>query len=100
MTRLSNRQKRVHDFLLTGKYSAADITIALGYCDPRSYIRDLKDKGVIIQDEWIDAGDGVRFKRHWIANEHLHSNIPGIRAVGEVMQTNFKNLFEKRRQDD
>jgi|GEM_PF-6512954 len=35
---LSNRQKKVYTLLKSGKLSAADITIALGYCDPRSYI--------------------------------------------------------------
>lgn len=66
---LSSRQRKVFNLLCTGKQSVTDITIALGYGDPRSYVRDLKSKGVIIRDEWIDAGDGVRFKRHWIEPE-------------------------------
>lgn len=79
---LSNRQKKVFDLLCTGKQSVADITIALGYSDPRSYVRDLKEKGVEIRDEWIDAGDGVRFKRFWIDSDMRSCE---ALSVGEIL---------------
>ena len=96
---LSNRQKKVFDLLCTGKQSVTDITIALGYSDPRSYVRDLKEKGVEIRDEWIDAGDGVRFKRYWINETPLKSKVNNIHTVGEVMQSSFRDLFERDHYD-
>ena len=93
---LSNRQKKVFDLLCTGKQSVTDITIALGYADPRSYVRDLKSKGVIIHDEWIDAGDGVRFKRHWIESDNIR--ICETLSLGEILDSPaFKNTRYGRR---
>ena len=66
--KLSKRQKKVYDLLLTGKHSVTDITIALGYGDPRSYIRDIRDKGITVNDEWIEKGE-VRYKVYWIESE-------------------------------
>lgn len=99
IVKLSKRQKKVFDLLLTGKQSVTDITIALGYSDPRSYVRDLKEKGVEIRDEWIDAGDGVRFKRYWINETPLKSKVNNIHTVGEVMQSSFRDLFERDHYD-
>ena len=65
---LSNRQKKVFDLLCTGKQSVTDITIALGFGDPRSYIRDIRDKGITVNDEWIEKGE-VRYKVYWIESE-------------------------------
>jgi Icc-related predicted phosphoesterase len=62
---LSNRQKKIYDLLKAGKFSAADITIALGYCDPRSYIRELRNRGITVLDEWISK-NGTHYKRYWI----------------------------------
>lgn len=60
-------QRRVYNLLLDGgRYSAADISIALRLSDPRSTIRDLRHKGVNIADEWCDAEHGGRFKRYFI----------------------------------
>ena len=64
-TKLSNRQKKIYDLLMAGKFSAADITIALGYCDPRSYIRELRNRGITVLDEWISK-NGTHYKRYWI----------------------------------
>ena len=66
--KLSKRQKKVYDLLLTGKHSVTDITIALGYGDPRSYIRDIRDKDITVNDEWIEKGE-VRYKVYWIESE-------------------------------
>lgn len=79
---LSNRQKKVFDLLCTGKQSVTDITIALGYGDPRSYIRDLREKSITVNDEWIDAGDGVKFKRFWIDSDMRSYE---ALSVGEIL---------------
>ncbi|MGI6048865.1 MAG: hypothetical protein ACOYEG_12820 [Petrimonas sp.] len=68
--KLSKRQKKVYDLLCTGKHSAADITIQLGFCDPRSYIREIRDKGVVVLDEWVEKED-VRFKRYWVYDKRV-----------------------------
>ena len=92
---LSNRQKKVFCLLCTGKQSVTDITIALGYSDPRSYVRDLKEKGVEIRDEWIDAGDGVRFKRYWIESEMRSCE---TLSLGEILDSPaFNNTRYGRR---
>ena len=68
IVKLSKRQKKVYDLLLTGKHSVTDITIALGYGDPRSYVRDIREKGITVNDEWIEKGE-VRYKVYWIESE-------------------------------
>ena len=83
---LSKRQRKVFDLLLTGKHSVTDITIALGYGDPRSYIRDLREKGIAVYDQWIENKE-VRYKVYWID--------PDIHTVGEIIRSDFKNLFER-----
>lgn len=79
---LSKRQKKVFELLCTGKHSVTDITIALGYGDPRSYIRDLREKSITVNDEWIDAGDGVKFKRFWIDSDMRSYE---ALSVGEIL---------------
>lgn len=81
--KLSKRQQKVHDLLCTRKCSAADVSIALGYSDPRSYIRDIRAKGVPVRDEWVED-DGVRWKRYWIDPEEPH-------------QGDFLQLFEAKK---
>lgn len=95
---LSKRQKKVFDLLCTGKQSAADITIQLGYSDPRSYVRELREKDINVQDEWIQRED-VRFKRYWINETPLKSKVNNIHTVGEVMQSSFRDLFERDHYD-
>ena len=61
----------MYDLLSDGVHrSAADITNALGLSDPRSIIRDLRDKGVPISDEWRDAVHGGRFKRYFVRKDN------------------------------
>ena len=67
--KLSKRQKKVYDLLCTGRRSVTDITIRLKYSDPRGHIRDIRDKGIIINDYWVKK-DGVRFKRYWIESNN------------------------------
>lgn len=91
--KLSKRQKKVYDLLLTGKYSVTDITIKLGYADPRSYVKTLRDKGITINDQWEEK-QNVRYKLYYITSQK--TNIQDIQTVGEVIQSDFKNLFQRR----
>jgi hypothetical protein len=68
--KLSKRQRKVCDLLMTGRFSVADITIRLGYCDPRGYIAILRRKGLIINDMWVKT-DNIRYKRYWIEKTEL-----------------------------
>ena len=92
---LSKRQKKVFNLLLSGKHSVTDITVKTGYSDPRSYIRDLREKGITIYDQWVKKGD-ARYKIYWVPQ---HANIENIQTVGEIIQRDFKNLFERNRYD-
>lgn len=66
--KLSKRQRKVAELLRSRKCSAADISVALHYSDPRSYIRELRDKGINVLDEWVSKDD-VRYKRYWIEDK-------------------------------
>jgi len=94
--KLSKRQKEVYKLLLTGKYSVTDITIKLGYADPRSYVKTLRDKGIPINDQWIEK-QNVRYKLYYITPQK--TNIQDIQTVGEIIQSDFKNLFERNHYD-
>lgn len=60
-------QRRVYNLLMRGgRYSAADISVALHLSDPRAHIRDLRHKGIPVADEWCRAVHGGRFKRYFI----------------------------------
>lgn len=64
---LPRLQKKVFDLLsMGGKYSAADISIRLHLCDPRSHIAYLRRKGIEVQDEWREGDFGVRYKVYFI----------------------------------
>lgn len=63
---LSKVQRKVASlFLNGGKYSVADICVALHVCDPRSHIRSLRNKGFNIFDEWRQTADGIRYKVYY-----------------------------------
>lgn len=62
---MTARQEKIRMLLASGKRTVSDLTFATGFCDPRSYIRDLRKKGVNVMDEWV-ISNGVRFKRYWI----------------------------------
>lgn len=94
--KLSKRQRRVHELLCTGKHSVTDITIKLGYADPRSYIRYLRDKGIHVRDETIQQDD-VQYKRYWIESIPTDTSISNIKSVGEAVRSDFKDLFDKGR---
>ena len=80
--KLSKRQKKVFELLLTGKYSVTDI-------------KEIRDKNIPVQDEWVQKDD-TRYKRYWIPAEPPHSNIESVNTVGEVIKENFVDLFERR----
>lgn len=82
-TKLSRREQIVCNELKKGKRSVTQLTIILGYCDPRSYIRTLRNKGVVILDEWIKKDD-TRFKRYWIEPEK-DEEPHGLMRISEVM---------------
>lgn len=63
--KITNRQRSVLNLLRNGKHSATDISIVLGYSDPRSYIKTLRDKGFKIVDEWVEGKD-TRYKLYWL----------------------------------
>ena len=91
---LSKRQKKVFDLLCTGKHSVTDITIALGYGDPRSYIRDIREKGITVNDEWIEKGE-VRYKVYWIESEMRSCE---TLSLGEILDSPaFNNTRYGRR---
>lgn len=81
--KLSKRQKKVYDLLLTGKHSVTDITIALGYGDPRSYVRDLREKGIVVNDKWIEKPD-IRYKVYWIESDKRSCE---ALAIGEILES-------------
>ena len=60
------RQQKLYDFLSQGgKYSVMDIANALYIGDPRSAIRDLRNKGVNVCDEWKNGVEG-KYKLYFI----------------------------------
>lgn len=63
----SSKQARLAQYLMGGgRYSVGDIMNALHIGDPRSVIRDLRERGIVVNDEWYPTGDGGRYKRYWI----------------------------------
>ena len=92
---LSKRQRKVFDLLLSGKHTVTQMTIKTGYSDIRSYIKEIRDKNIPVQDEWVQKDD-IRYKRYWIPAEPPHTDIENVKSVGEVVQADFKDLFERR----
>lgn len=96
---LTTRQQKVVNLLLSRKCSAADISIELGYSDARSYFKRLIDKGIDVQSVWVDKPDN-RYKVYWIEEpKKTPCNIEGVKTVGEIIQSDFKNLFQRNRYD-
>lgn len=86
---LSKRQKKVFDLLCTGKQSVTDITIKLGYCDPRSYIRYLREKNILVKDETVQKADSTH-KLYWIESDKRSCE---ALAIGEILEsTDFNKI--------
>lgn len=58
--------RRVFNLLSFGKRSVVDITLQLRIADPRAVIRQIRDVGITVQDEWCTTEDGKRYKRYWV----------------------------------
>lgn len=83
--------------LLTGSYTAREITIKTGYFDPRNIIRRLKKKGIQVEERWYKrVKTGERFKRFTIipprAEEPERTNDSGPKSIREIMDQHFKHL--------
>ena len=64
---LGYHQYRLYNLLSDGiPRSVADISSVLRLSDPRGAIRDMRDKGIEILDEWLPAKHGGRFKRYFL----------------------------------
>jgi len=96
--KLSIPQQRVFDLLLTGRYTAREITIKTGYFDPRNIIRRLKKKGIQVDERWYKrVQTGERFKRFTIipprAEQPERTNdSDGPKSIREIMDQHFKHL--------
>jgi hypothetical protein len=69
--KLSNRQKKVYTLLMAGKHTVTEMTIKTGFSDPRGYVRELRNRGINVRDEWIKKDD-VRYKRYWIETDNIN----------------------------
>ena len=70
---LAFHQRRVFNLLSDGiPRTVADISADLRLSDPRSVIRDLRNKGVNISDFWCDSAHGSRYKRYFIEPSEPH----------------------------
>ena len=67
--KLPRLQGKVYEMLKRGKFSAGDLSAALRVSDPRGHIRELRNKGITVRDEWCEGLEHVRFKRYWIEKE-------------------------------
>ena len=47
-------------------HSVYDIASKLYIGDPRSSIRDLRNHGINVDDEWVPSVNGGKYKRYWI----------------------------------
>ncbi len=64
---MNQKQARVITLLSSGsRYSVIDIAIRLHIGDPRSVIRNIRNMGIEICDEWVEGTSGTRYKRYWI----------------------------------
>lgn len=68
MNKAAEKQTKAICLLSDGyKHTAMDISFRLRISDPRATIRDIRNLGINVQDEWV-MENGSRFKRYWINN--------------------------------
>ncbi len=66
---MTPKQARVYNLLSGGNsYTVIEISVKAHIGDPRSIIRDLRNMGIIVRDEWVETRES-RFKRYWIEPE-------------------------------
>lgn len=64
---METQAQRVYKFILNQKRSAGEITSTLFIGDPRSVIRDLREKGIKVYDEVKrNRANNGRYKLYWI----------------------------------
>lgn len=84
--------------LLTGRYTAREITIKTGYFDPRNIIRRLKKKGIQVEERWYKrVQTGERFKRFTIIppreeQTERTNDGDGPKSIREILDQHFAYL--------
>lgn len=67
ITSLTGQERIVFNLLREGgKYSNIEMSSRLWLADPRSVIRNLRDKGLPIEDEWRKTSNGNRYKVYFL----------------------------------
>ena len=92
--KLSDPQKLVYKFLLTGWFTAREISIRTGYFDTRSIIRRIKKKGITVLERWYRRQNGEKFKKFTILPPKPvePENTSGPKSIREIMDQHFKHL--------
>lgn len=92
--KLSDPQKLVYKFLLTGWYSSREISLRTGYLDTRSIIRRIKKKGITVLERWYKRQNGEKFKKFTILppKSAEPENTSGPKSVGEILGEHFPHL--------
>lgn len=92
--KLSDPQKLVYKFLLTGWYSSREISLRTGYLDTRSIIRRIKKKGITVLERWYKRQNGEKFKKFAILppKSAEPENTSGPKSIREIMDQHFTHL--------
>ncbi len=92
--KLSDPQKLVYKFLLTGWFTAREISIRTGYFDTRSIIRRIKKKGITVLERWYRRQNGEKFKKFTILPPKPvePENTSGPKSIREIMDQHFTHL--------
>jgi hypothetical protein len=91
--KLSDPQKLVYKFLLTGWYSSREISLRTGYLDTRSIIRRIKKKGITVLERWYKRQNGEKFKKFTIPPKSAEpENTSGPKSIREIMDQHFTHL--------
>ena len=93
--KLSDPQKLVYKFLLTGWFTAREISIRTGYFDTRSIIRRIKKKGITVLERWYRRQNGEKFKKFTILPPkpaEPENTSEGPKSIREIMDQHFTHL--------
>lgn len=95
--KLSDPQKLVYKFLLTGWYSSREISLRTGYLDTRSIIRRIKKKGITVLERWYKRQNGEKFKKFTIISPRAEqpertNDSDGPKSIREIMDHHFSHL--------